>query len=224
MEFFAYLGLFGIIVASGLVFTSIAVPATREIKHGRSALVLLAFFLPALFVAYLMIASHLRSEFHQGRSEANDFDGKITLPLGSGYYLRYFDEVPSQAYVERDVSGEFGTSFISPVRKIGFLDGHVLGAIGTSSLPDDSVDSYFLLDLPTGHLEKFKTESALWSRVGRTVPLVAADEAYWAAIKHQRSWLFWPTVVLAPFAIFLAIWRLRRSIRGSGSLLGNPTA
>src|ERR1700761_9731329 len=90
-----------VVFVAGVVFALCAIRLTRRQTRGRGATVVLAFFLPTLYVVYLLAAGHFRNEYHRTRSNAFESEGFNNLMLGNGYTLRFFDETPWMASIGR---------------------------------------------------------------------------------------------------------------------------
>jgi len=102
MELFSFIALAGFVLVCGLVAGTVTARLVRDFERGRGELIVAGFFVPALFVTYLFLASHLREEFHRWHSEAYCLDPNCTIPLGHGVELSYYDDMPSMARITRD--------------------------------------------------------------------------------------------------------------------------
>jgi hypothetical protein len=222
MEFIAYLVLAGFIFACSVVLALIATAVTRRFERGRGAIVLAAFFAPSVFTAYLLFASYLRNEFHYDRLEASNFDGSCTLPLGNGYNLTFFDEVPTASSIGKGDWQKLAPISLSRVQRVAQAGHYVFGQTSTSDWPKGPVDFFFSLDLSSGEIRKFGDEAILRQHAPRFGSLVSPDEAFWATQRRQQSKLFWPVVAGAPFAMFAGYLYLIRRNRTKKPTLDDP--
>lgn len=197
-----------IVCTTGLVFAVVAIKLTREVKRGRGAVVLFAFCLPTLYVAYPLTAAHFRNEYHRVHSRAFESEGFNNLVLGHGYRLWFFDETPWMSSIAK---GPIENAQITNIQRLAMEGTRVLGQTGATSMLDGPTDYFFCLDLSSGALRKFRTESKLRSATTSFARLRRPEEAYNAELADEHSSFIWPLVCSAPLGLGLVLWsRLRR--------------
>ena len=222
MEFLTILAFAAFIFVLGIVLAFVAVHVTRSFNRGRGAIVVAAFFLPFLFVGYLLTAGYLRNEFHYDRREASDIDGSCTLPFSNGYNLIFFDEMPSASSIGKGDWQKQVPAVLSRVQKIAITDRAAFGQTGTSDLPDGSVNFFFALNLSTGEIKKFADEAALRRYAPQAPPLSDPDQAFRIAENQERSVFFWPVVAGLPFALLGGSLHLIRRAQIQSRHWNNP--
>ncbi len=201
-------------LVGGLALALASVFVTRKVERGRGAMILLAFFLPTIFVTYLLFAGYLREKFHHGRSDASDLDGTCTLPISNGYFVWFFDETPWMAVIANRQSAV--DNVINPqlkhVQRVALTGGKVYGVTGRSEMRDSPPDFFFTFDPSSGSIREFGTEDELRSNSPQLGELRRTEEVFNEAENQKRSQLFWPAVALAPFSFMggTLIWRRQR--------------
>jgi hypothetical protein len=194
---------------AGFVFAFAAIRLTRKQERGRGAVVLFALCLPALYVAYLLTAGHFRNEYHRFHSKAYESEGFNNLVLGHDYQLWFFDETPWMSSIAK---GLYKKSQITNIQRLSIEGTRVLGQTGTTSMFDGPTDYFFCLDLSSGALQKFRTESELRSATTTFAHLRRPEEVYNAELANEHSSVFWPLICFAPVALSTGIWSvIRRS-------------
>lgn len=197
-----------VVFVAGVVFALSAIRLTRRQTEGRGATVVLAFFVPALYVAYLLAAGHFRNEYHRTHSNAYESEGFNNLMLGNGYILWFFDETPWMASIGRGSAN----AQITNIQRLSTDGTKVVGQTGRTNMEDGPTDYFFLLDLATGGLHKFATQAELRSATPALKPLRRPEELYNAEINKEHSGFFWPLVCSTPvgLAVGLLLANLRR--------------
>jgi hypothetical protein len=194
--------MFGIVIVCCVVFAGSAGVMTRRLNRGRGAVIVLAFFVPALFVAYLLVAGYWRNNFHRSRLEASNIDGECTLPLGNGYSLRFLDKMPSLAMILNEDFTDAKPINVDGVRSIATANSMVFG----------QTDFFFSLNLSSGQIKRFADEAEMRRGSPPFGALVETSEAFSTAEDWQRGSYFWPLVACGPIAILVGglIWSRRR--------------
>jgi hypothetical protein len=195
-----------LVVLSGIILALIAVRITRDRVRGRGAVVLIAFFLPAIYVAYLLTADHYRNEYHRVHSKAYDSDGYCNLVLGNGYELWYFDETPWMSSIGK----LYTNAQITNIQRLTVTNQTVVGQTGTTEMLDGPTDYFFSLDLASGEIRKFGNEEELRSKSGTFGHLERPEDLFNAEFAREHGWYFWPLVCLIPLVFTLACWRFMR--------------
>jgi hypothetical protein len=144
----------------GIGCSLLAAWLTRQLERGRGCVVLGAFFLPAIYVAYLLTAGYLRNDFHYSHLEASNRDGECTLPLANGLNLIFFDETPSASSVGKGDWQNTGVPILNNIQHVAITDRFLFGQTSISAHADGPVDFFFALDLTSGQVEKFANESS----------------------------------------------------------------
>jgi hypothetical protein len=196
-----------LVFVAGVVFALCAIRFTRRQARSRGAIVVLAFFVPTLYAAYLLAAGHFRNEYHLTRSNAYESEGYDNLVLGNGYVLWFFDETPWMASIGRG-SADAQVTNIQRLSKDGTK---IVGQTGSTNMEDGPIDYFFALDIETGALHKFATQSELNSATTLKA-LRRPEELYNAEIDKEHSGFFWPLVCLAPIGLMVGL--LSISLRG----------
>lgn len=214
MEIFPITALFIFIFVLGIVLAFAAVHVTRNLNRGRGGIVVTACFSPFLFVGYLLVADHLRDEFHRTRGDAYD-NGYKVLPLANGYQLSYFYKMPWMSVIAKVEASHSFHPAVDQVQRLALAGNNVFGETGRSNMLDGPPDFFFSLDLSSGEIKEFSSEAELRSRFAVFGPLQRPEEVYRDALENQRSDFFWPIVAGAPFALFAGvlyfIHRVRRT-------------
>jgi hypothetical protein len=224
MEFFGFFLLFGVLGGCGLGLAFLAARFTRDWDSGRGATVLVSLLAPFVLMAYLLFAGYLRNKFHERRGEAYDIDGTYTLPLAHGYYLRFFDEMPWDAYITRAAStGVLNIESIDRVQRLAVSDEHVYGQKGLGDELDGPVDCFFDMDLSSGGVRKFGSEGELRSGAPAFGPLLRPEEVLSKQESRVHSYYFWPLMLSTPFVLLVGWVALSRRA-GKGHNLANSTA
>ena len=206
----------------GVVFAFCAIRLTRNRTQGRGAIVIVAFLIPTLYVAYLLAAGHIRNEYHRSRSNAYESEGYNNLMLGNGYVLWFFDETPWLSSIGRGSAN----AQITSIQRLSTDGTKVVGQTGRTNMEDGPTDYYFVLDLATGTLQKFATQAELSSTKVTFKPLQRPEELYNAEINSEYSGLFWPLVCLAPVGLATSLFSvsLRRRNRATAVAAEEPNA
>jgi hypothetical protein len=186
----------------GVVFALCAIWLTRRGTKGRGAIVIIAFLIPTLYVAYLLASGHLRNEYHRTRSSAYESEGYNNLMLGKGYVLWFFDETPWMSSIGRGTA----SARITNIQRLSTDGAKIIGQTGRTNMEDGPTDYYFVLDLATGALNKFATQAELSSTMATAKPLRRPEELYNAEVNSERSGLFWPLVCLAPIGLAASLF------------------
>jgi hypothetical protein len=189
---------------AGIVFALCAIRLSRNQARGRGATVVLAFFIPTLYVAYLLAAGHFRNEYHRTRSNAYESEGFNNLTLGNGYVLWFFDETPWMSSIGRGSAN----AQITNIQRLSTDGTKIVGQTGRTNMEDGPTDYFFTLDLATGTLHKFATKAELSSTTTRLKPLLRPEELYNAEINEEHSGFFWPLVCLAPIGLATSLFLL----------------
>ena len=195
------------VAIAGLVLALAAIRLTRKQQRGRGAVVLLAFSLPTLYVAYLFSAGHFRNEYHRLHSKAFEAEGYNNLALCHGYQLWFFDETPWMSSIAK---GPYENAEITNIQRLSLEGTRVLGQTGTTNMLDGPTDYYFALNLSSGALEKFKTEADLRAATATFGPMIRPEEFYNAALEGEHSDFFWPLICLAPIGLAAGVWGMIR--------------
>jgi hypothetical protein len=191
----------------GFVFAFAAIRFTHKLSRGRGAVVLFAFCLPTLYVAYLITAVHFRNEYHRIHSRAYESQGFNNLVLGYSYRLWFFDETPWMSSIAK---GPITNAQITNIQRLAIDGARVLGQTGTTNMFDDPTDYFFCLDLPSGAIQKFRTESELRSATTSFARLRGPEEAYNAELADEHSRFFWPLICSAPVGLAVGLWSMMR--------------
>lgn len=213
-----------VVVIGGIVFALVTAALTRNVGGIRIVYVISALVLPAAFVVYLLVAGYLRNEFHWQHSEAYDFDGSCTLPLGNGFELSYFDETPYMAYMTRAGVQSPRLAPSDHIQRVAIADNKIYARSSDSNSADGPPDGFFSIDLATGEITKFDDEAHLRASFPKFGQLNTPDVAFWAAEDRQRSGSFWPCVAGTPFVLaagmLLALF-VRKSKKPAGIPAGS---
>lgn len=202
MEFFSFIALAGFVLICGLGTGAVTARATRDFERGRGGLIVAGFFAPALFVMYLFLGSHLREEFHRQRSEAYCLDPNCTLPLGHDFELTYFEDLPSSATITRD--GAVILPRLDPlnyVKRVAILGEKIYVETGSSNLSIDPPNGFFSVDLISGDIQNFQSESKLLTSFPKSGHLDSPDAVFQLAETQERGRLFWPCVFATPLVL-----------------------
>jgi hypothetical protein len=207
-----------LVFIAGVVFALCTIRLTSEQTRGRGTTVVLAFFIPALYVAYLFAAGHFRNEYHRTHSNAYESEGFNNLKLGHGYTLWFFDETPWMASIGRGSAN----AQITNIQRLSIDGTQIAGQTGRTNMEDGPTDYFFLLDLATGALHKFNTEEELSSAATALKPLGRPEEQYNAEINKEQSSFFWPLICLAPTGLVIGLFsvNLRRRNTATNPLAG----
>jgi hypothetical protein len=204
-----------LVVIVGLVLAFVAIRLTRKRERGRGAVVLLAFSLPTLYVAYLLTAGHFRNGYHRFHSQAFEAEGFNNLVLGNGYQLWFFDETPWMSSIAKR---PYENAEITNIQRLSLEGTRVLGQTGTTDMFDGPTDYYFDLDLSSGAIEKFNSETELRASTTTFGPMLRPEELYNTTLEREHSDYFWPLICLAPIGLVVGgIWGMNRRRNRDGS-------
>jgi hypothetical protein len=209
-----------VVFVAGVVFALCAIWLTRNRTEGRGAIVVLAFFIPALYVAYLLAARQFRNEYHRARSNAYESDGYNNLMLGNGYVLWFYDETPWMSSIGRGSAN----AQITNIQRLSTDGAKIVGQTGRTNMEDGPTDYYFLLDTATGTLHEFATQAELSSTIAAFRPLRRPEDLYNAEIDREHSGLFWPLVCLAPVGLATSLFSVGLRRRNSATLRASETS
>lgn len=200
---------------------AIASRTTRNWRGGRGAAIVAAFFLPGVYVAYLLVATHFRDDYHRRRSETYNFDGNCVVALGHEYKLEYYDEFPDYSTIILESSGaaqnysDNGTPvrlLEKGVQRVGVTSAGVYGgASGRADSSEPLIDHYFFLNFADGSDRRFNTEAELRSAVPGAGPMNSPDELFSMRESKERSKLFtWAMLILPIITVAFGWYRARR--------------
>lgn len=201
MEFFSFIALAGFVLVCGLVTGTVTARLVRDFERGRGELIVAGFFVPALFVTYLFLASHLREEFHRWHSEAYCLDPNCTIPLGHGVELSYYDDMPSIARITRDGLDLLGFAPPTYVQGTAIVGNMLYTETSHSTLSIDPPDGFLSLNLVSGEVRKFTNDRELRANALGLGQLTTPDQILSTEENRQRNRFYWPTVFAAPILL-----------------------
>jgi hypothetical protein len=198
---------------AGAVFALCAIRMTHQQTRGRGAIVVLAFFIPAIYVTYLLAAGHFRNEYHRTHSNAYESEGYNNLKIGHGYVLWFFDETPWMASIGRGSEN----AQITNIQRLSIDGERITGQTGKTNMEDGPTDYFFFLNLATGALQKFKTQAELSLAAPGFKPLDRPEELYNVAINKEHNSLFWLVICLAPLGLAVSLFLVNPRRRGGAT-------